>query len=83
MKLVPRNAGVAAAVEVEDKTVHQFKESLLVYVFAQRIEPVNFIAAHHFVLQYHGGVAGACTAQLLVVVKAQQVLFQQSAEGLA
>ena len=80
MEFVAGNAGVAAAVEVTDKLVHQFEKMVFVQVVVQGIEPVNLVAPDAFVVLEQRIVSDAGREHLTVRIQFIEIFPEMSGQ---
>lgn len=69
MKLISADAGIAGAVQIADKTVHQFEKGIFMRIVVPAVEPVYFIASDQMVVHGHGIVPDARREQLFARIE--------------
>ena len=65
MKFISGDAGVAGAVQVADKMIHQVEKSIFMRIVVFGVEPEYFIASDQIIVYKQGIIPYACREQVL------------------
>ena len=76
MKFVAGNTGIAGAVQVLNKIVHQIKKIVFVFVVMATVKPVNNITSYQFVVYCKAVVSCTGSAELFLGIQCNKVFFQ-------
>ena len=76
VKLVARNSGIAVAVQVTYKCIHQIKKGVFILVVVRTVEPADAVSAHRFVSDFGCNVSRSRKVKFVIRKKRKQVFFQ-------
>ena len=75
VKFIPRDAGIAGAVQIPDKGVHPVEKSIFVRVVVRPVEPENLVASGPLVLREAFSVSDARRPELVAGMEGQYIFF--------
>lgn len=76
MKFVACNSGIAAAVQVTYKCIHQIKKGVFILVVVRTVEPADVVSTYQFISNFGCNVSRSRKVKFVIHKKRKQIFFQ-------